>query len=296
MFYGGIEAGGTKFVCGIGNPQGEVIDKLVIPTTAPKETLSKVVEYFMQVQSEHRLHGLGLASFGPLDLNPTSDTYGFITSTPKQKWQHVNIKGELEKALNCEIPIDTDVNAAALAEYRWGAGINKNNVVYITVGTGVGGGALVNGQLLHGLLHPEMGHMRLGENNAESEFTGICPFHEHCLEGLASGPAIEAQWGIPAEKLPDDHPAWEIEAKYLAEGITNIILILSPEIIILGGGVMQQKKLFPKIHKHVQALLNNYIQKPEIVEKIEDYIVPAKLGKHAGLLGAIALALVEEKS
>lgn len=296
MLYGGIEAGGTKFVCGIGNPQGEVVDKLVIPTTAPKETLSKVVNYFAQVQSEHRLHGIGLASFGPLDLNPTSDTYGFITSTPKRKWQHVNIKGDLEKALNCEIPFDTDVNAAALAEHKWGAGINKNNVVYITVGTGIGGGALVNGQLLHGLLHPEMGHMRLGGNNAESEFTGICPFHEHCLEGLASGPAIKAQWGIPAEKLPDDHPAWEMEAKYLAEGITNIILILSPEIIILGGGVMQQKKLFPKIHKHVQALLNNYIQKPEIVENIEDYIVPAKLGRHAGLLGAIALALNERES
>ncbi len=296
MLYGGIEAGGTKFVCGIGNPQGEVLDKLVIPTTAPKETLSKVVEYFMQVQSEHSLNGLGLASFGPLDLNPHSDTYGFITSTPKQKWQHVNIKGELEKALNCEIYFDTDVNAAALAEHRWGAGIDKNNVVYITVGTGIGGGALVNGQLLHGLLHPEMGHMRLGENNAKSDFAGVCPFHKNCLEGLASGPAIEAQWGIPAEKLPDDHPAWEMEAKYLAEGIANIILILSPEIIILGGGVMRQRKLFPKIHKHVQALLNNYIQKPEIVENIEDYIVPAKLDKHAGLLGAIALALNEGES
>jgi fructokinase len=291
MLYGGIEAGGTKFVCGIGSREGEVVDRVVIPTSEPEETISQVVEYFYAIQQVHTLHGLGLASFGPIDLNPNSETFGFITSTPKQKWQYFDIKSQLENALNFEIPCDTDVNAAALAEHRWGAAIGIDNVVYITVGTGIGGGVMVNGQLNHGLLHPELGHMRLRGDCQNSEFVGVCPFHEFCLEGMASGPAIEAQWGQTAEELPQDHQAWEVEAKYLAEGIGNIILVLSPEMIILGGGVMSREILFPMIHKNVQTLLNGYIQKKEILDEIEHYIVPAKLGKQAGLLGAIALAI-----
>jgi fructokinase len=292
MFYGGIEAGGTKFVCGIGKRRGKVIDSAVFPTSNPEDTLEKVAAYFKDFQQEGgALEGIGLASFGPVDLNPASETYGFITSTPKKKWQFFDIIGTLENALGFEIPFDTDVNAAALAEHRWGAGLGINNIVYITVGTGIGGGVMVNGQLLHGLLHPEVGHMRLRGFKTASDFKGVCPYHDFCLEGLASGPAIEAQWGQPAHTLPPEHPAWEIEAQYLAEGVTNIILVLSPEVIILGGGVMEQKFLLPMIHRNVRKLLNNYIQKEKITEKIEEYIVHPKLGKQAGLLGAIALAI-----
>ncbi|MBN1314109.1 MAG: ROK family protein, partial [Anaerolineales bacterium] len=288
---GGIEAGGSKFVCGVGNRQGQVIDETVIPTTDPVSTIDQVVVYFQQFQSIHTLQAIGLASFGPIDLNPKSEHYGFITSTPKTRWQYFDIKGTLERALGFTIPCDTDVNAAVLAEHRWGAAMGVDNVVYMTVGTGIGGGVMVNGQLLHGLLHPELGHMRLRCNGDVSEFAGVCPFHDHCLEGLASGPAIKARWGREAHELPDDHPAWEIEARYLAEGVANVVLVLSPELVILGGGVMKRRFLFPMIHKNVLQLLNNYIQKPEILVKIDEYITPAKLNGHAGLLGAIALAI-----
>jgi fructokinase len=292
MLYGGIEAGGTKFVCGVGKRSGKVIDSVVFPTSEPEATVEQIITYFKDLQKEkHNLEGIGLASFGPIDLNPASKTFGFITSTPKKGWQFFDIKGMLENALGVEIPCDTDVNAAALAEHRWGAGLGIDNIVYITVGTGIGGGIMVNGQLLHGLLHPEVGHMRLRGNGKASDFRGVCPYHDFCLEGLASGPAIEAQWGQPAHTLPPEHPAWEAEAQYLAEGIANLILVLSPEVIILGGGVMQQKFLFPMIHRNVGKLLNNYIQREEITEKIVNYIVPPKLGKQAGLLGAIALGI-----
>lgn len=291
MVYGGIEAGGTKFVCGIGDQTGEVIERVVLPTTEPKATLAQVVAYFTNLAQSYHLERIGLATFGPVDLNPASETFGYITSTPKVKWGYFNIKGELEKALGFEVPCDTDVNGAALAEHLWGAGMGLKNIVYITVGTGIGGGVMVNGQLVHGLLHPEVGHMRLRGKHGKAAFKGVCPYHDFCLEGLASGPAIEAQWGQPADSLPPDHPAWVTEAQYLSEGIVNIILVLSPEKIILGGGVMEQKSLFPLIRRNVKQLLNNYIQRVEITEKIEQYIVPPKLGKQAGLLGAIALAL-----
>ena len=290
MLYGGIEAGGTKFVCGIGNQSGEVVDNITIPTFDPKRTINRVVNYFDNIQKKYPLAGLGLASFGPIDLNPKSETFGYITSTPKKQWQYFNIKGELEKLLHFKIPCDTDVNAAVLAEHRWGTARGIDNVVYITIGTGIGGGFMVNGQLVHGLLHPEIGHLRIRLNTINPDFKGVCPFHENCLEGMASGPAIKAQWGQSAETLPSNHPAWNIEADYLSEGITNIILTLSPEMIILGGGVMQQDFLFPKIHKRVKHLLNNYINKPEIIHHIDHYIVRSQLGKQAGLLGAIALA------
>jgi fructokinase len=291
MIYGGIEAGGTKFVCGIGNPDGEVLERVVIPTRDPEKTLGEVVDYFKEIEKRQKIHGIGLASFGPLDLDKDSPTYGYITSTPKLPWRHFNIKGELESVLNLTIPFDTDVNAAALAEYKWGAAQGKENVVYLTVGTGIGGGALVNGRLLHGLLHPEMGHILIRGDADSPEFSGVCPYHQHCLEGCASGPAMLSRWGIPPEDIPPDHPAWELEAQFLAEGLMNIILILSPNIIILGGGVMAQKSLFPMVRENVLRLLNGYIQNAVLLENIEEYIVPPKLGNNAGLLGAIALAL-----
>jgi fructokinase len=291
MIYGGIEAGGSKFVCGIGDAQGHVLDQITIPTSEPEETIEEVLGYFQRIQQNQPLQRIGLASFGPIDLNPASKTHGYITSTPKQKWQYFDIKGRLENSLGFSIPFDTDVNAAALAEHLWGVAVELENVVYITVGTGIGGGAMVNGRLNHGLLHPEMGHIRLRAEGSDQGFKGICPFHDYCLEGLASGPAIKSRWGLPAEELPENHPAWLDEAGYLAEGIANIILVISPEIVVLGGGVMQQDFLFPMIQEIVQRQLNSYIQRSEIIDQIENYIVPAMLGKQAGLLGAIALAI-----
>lgn len=288
MVIAGIEAGGTKFVCGVGTDQGEVLERASFPTTLPDETICQVVDYLVAMRTKYPWQSVGLASFGPIDLHPDSPTYGFITSTPKLAWQQTNIVGMLEQALGAHVCFETDVNAAALAEQRWGAARGKDNVVYITVGTGIGGGALINSKLVHGILHPEMGHMPI---RSMSDFQGICPFHKSCLEGLASGPAMQARWGMPADQLPPDHPAWQEEADHLAQGLVSIITILSPEIIVLGGGVMNQVHLLPLVHKAAQDLLNGYIDRPEVKENIERYIVPAGLGTNAGLLGAMALTL-----
>jgi fructokinase len=292
--YGGIEAGGTKFVCGIGTSDGKIIEKTSFKTTDPKSTLTNVIEYFSAMKESHSFSKIGLASFGPLDLNPDSPSFGYITSTAKKGWKDFNIKGTLENSLGINVSMDTDVNAAALAEQKWGNAQGKNITVYLTVGTGIGGGVVINGKLLHGLLHPEIGHMYIRNNHKQAQFKGNCPYHGDCLEGLASGPALQAIWNISAEKIPPEHVAWDYEAEFLAEGLANIILILSPEIIILGGGVMQQTFLFPSIRNKVKKLLNGYIQKQEILKNIEDYILPAKLGSNAGLLGAFALAFEEE--
>jgi fructokinase len=288
MVIAGIEAGGTKFVCGVGTDQGEVLERISFPTTLPGDTIRQAVEYLKSMRSKHPWQSIGLASFGPIDLHPDSSTYGFITSTPKLAWQQVDIVGVLEKALGTQVRFDTDVNAAALAEQRWGAARGKESVVYITVGTGIGGGALINGRVVHGILHPEMGHMPI---RSMSDFQGICPFHKSCLEGLASGPAMQARWGVPADQLPVGHPAWQEEADHIAQGLVSIITILSPEIIVLGGGVMNQVHLLPLVRKSVQELLNGYIDRPELNEKIDQYIVPAGLSSNAGLLGAMALTL-----
>jgi fructokinase len=288
MVIAGIEAGGTKFVCGVGTDQGEVLERVSFPTTLPSDTIHQAVDSLKSMHSKHPWQSVGLASFGPIDLHPNSPTYGFITSTPKLAWQQVNIIGMLEKALGTQVHFDTDVNAAALAEQRWGAARGKENVVYITVGTGIGGGALINGRVVHGILHPEMGHMPI---RSISDFQGICPFHKSCLEGLASGPAMHARWGVPADQLPVGHPAWQEEADHIAQGLVSIITILSPEVIVLGGGVLNQVHLLPLIRKSVQNLLNGYIDRPELNENIDQYIVPAGLGSNAGLLGAMALTL-----
>lgn len=288
MLIAGIEAGGTKFVCGIGNDQGEVLERVTLPTALPDETVHQAINYLSAMRIKYLWQSVGLASFGPVDLHPDSPTYGFITSTPKLAWQQTNIVGMFEKALGTKVFFDTDVNAAALAEQRWGAAKGKDSVVYITVGTGIGGGALINGKLVHGILHPEMGHMPI---RSMSDFQGICPFHKSCLEGLASGPAMQARWGVPADQLPFDHPAWQEEADHIAQGLVSIITTLSPEIIVLGGGVMNQVHLLPLVRKSVQSLLNGYIDRPELNENIDYYIVPAGLGSNAGLLGAMALTL-----
>ena len=285
--YGGIEAGGTKFVCVVGTGPDDIRARTRFPTTTPEETLSQAVDFFRPFAAE--LAGIGVGSFGPVDLNPRSSTYGYITTTPKPGWQNTNVKGYLEEALRVPVAFETDVNAAAWGEHRWGAAQDVDTFVYITVGTGIGGGAMVNGQLVHGLLHPEMGHMRIPHDREADPFDGICPFHGDCLEGLASGPAVAARWGQRGETLPPDHPAWDLEARYLGLAVANLVCTLSPQRIILGGGVMHQRHLFPRIRQVVQDALAGYVNSPALKEAIEDYIVPPGLGDHAGVLGALAL-------
>ncbi len=295
--FGGIEAGGTKFVCILASGAEDIRAEARFPTTFPGETIQLAVDFFRQGQKEHgELSAIGIASFGPLDLDRNSPTYGYITSTPKPGWVNTDFAGMIRRALSLPIGFDTDVNAAALGEWRWGAARGLDTFVYLTIGTGIGGGGMVNGQLMHGLLHPEMGHLCIPHNQATDSFAGICPFHGDCLEGLASGPAIESRWGQRGVTLPLDHPAWKLEAHYLALGVANLIYTLSPQKIILGGGVMQQAHLFPLIRRKVQTLLGGYLQSPAILENIDDYIVLPALGKRAGVLGALALAMDAAKS
>lgn len=286
MIIGAIEAGGTKFICGIIDSNGNILEKINFPTETPEITLTKVINFFQN----KNISAIGLGCFGPIDLNPSSENYGCITTTPKLSWRNFNILNYLKKYFQIPIIFDTDVNGAALGESLWGAGKNLKNCVYLTIGTGIGGGALVEGNLVHGLLHPEMGHMFI-KVHPEDNFEGICPYHKNCLEGLASGPAIEKRWNTKAYNLPADHKAWELEAYYLAQGIVNLILSLSPEKIILGGGVMKQEHLFPLIRKEVTKILNNYVSTKTILENIDDYIVYPQLKDNAGLLGAAALVL-----
>jgi fructokinase len=290
--YGGIEAGGTKFVCGIGNEAGQLLERTAFPTTTPDETIGRAVEYF--VGQPQPLEGIGIASFGPIDLNPRSAKFGYITSTPKSGWGDTDFAGAMRRGTGLPVAFDTDVNAAALGEARWGAAQGMDTFLYLTVGTGLGGGGMVNGRLMHGLVHPEMGHIRVPHDRSADRFPGCCPFHGDCLEGLVSGPALEARWEQRGERLPPDHPAWELEARYLALGLVTWICTLSPQRIILGGGVMRQADLFGRIRREVLELLNGYIQAPEILERIDQYIVPPGLGGNAGVLGAIALALMRE--
>ncbi len=291
--YGGIEAGGTKFVCAVGTGPEDVRDTVRFATTSPEACIQQSVTFFEEAQKRHGpLAAIGIASFGPLDPNPGSPTFGYITTTPKTGWAHTDLAGPIGTAFHVPIGFDTDVNGAALGESRWGAAQGLDTFVYLTIGTGIGGGAMVNGRLVHGLLHPEMGHVLIPHDRQEDPFNGVCPYHGDCLEGLASGPAIEQRWNQRAEQLPPDHPAWDLEANYLAHGIVPQIYILSPQRIIMGGGVMEQAHLFPGVRRYVGKILNGYIQMPAILEDIEHYIVPPGLGNRAGVLGAIALAQI----
>ena len=287
--WGAIEAGGTKFVCAVGTGPDDLWAEVRFPTTTPEETIGRAIQFFQQSQKEP-LTAIGIASFGPVDLNPDSPTFGYITDTPKPGWASTDFAETIRRALGVPVGFDTDVNVAALGEYCWGAAQGLDTFVYLTIGTGIGQGGMVNGKLIHGLLHPEMGHIRIPHERDRDPYPGSCPFHGDCLEGLAAGPALEERWGQPGETLPADHPAWLLEADYLAFGLVNIIYILSPQRIILGGGVMQQHQLFPLVRRRVQALLNDYLPVPAILDQIEDYIVPPGLGNRSGVLGAIALA------
>lgn len=289
---GGIEAGGTKFVCAVGTAPDDIRAEVRFPTTNPAETLAHAITFFQAQQARYgQLVAIGVAAFGPADPHLASPTYGYITTTPKPGWQHTNVVGPLGAALGVPIAFDTDVNGAALGEHRWGAAQDVATFIYLTIGTGVGGGVMVNGSLLHGLVHPELGHICVPRDPATDPYPGHCPFHGDCLEGLTCGPALAARWGMPAQQLPPEHPAWALQAHYLALALQSFICMLSPQRIIMGGGVMDQPHLLPMIRTNVQRYLNGYIQAAALQEGgLADYIVAPRLGNRAGVLGAIALA------
>ncbi len=292
--YGGIEAGGTKFVCAVGSDP-ENLQEIRFDTTEPNETISHAIEYLKEQSSKKQLSAIGIGSFGPIDINEKSPTYGYITSTPKKYWKHIDFIGKIKQAFDIPIGFDTDVNVAALGEYCWGAGKGLTDFIYLTIGTGIGGGGMVNGKFLHGLVHPEMGHIFI-PRHIEDNYEGICPFHKNnCFEGLASGPAIEERLGYSAEYISENHNIWDLEAYYISLALVNYICMLSPQRIIIGGGIMKQRHLISLIHNKVRTMLNNYIQYDEITKYIEDYIVLPKLGNRSGILGAIALAKQQRK-
>ena len=285
---GAIEAGGTKFVCAVGSkPEDLKITQL--PTTAPGATTASAVA-FLREHSGDQLQAVGIGSFGPVDLCPSSPTFGYITSTPKSGWQNYDFAGAVRTALGVPVGFDTDVNAAALGEARWGAAQSLSDFLYLTIGTGIGGGAIVNGRVLHGLLHPEMGHIRIPHDFSRDPYAGSCPFHGDCLEGLASGPAMQQRWGVPPEDLPANHAAWALEAHYLALGLANWVCTLSPRCILLGGGVMRQEWLFEMIREEFARLLNGYVRAKELTENLDRYVIPPKLGNQSGIIGALVLA------
>jgi len=289
--YGGIEAGGTKFVCAVGNEKGKITQQVTIPTTTPNETMPQVISFFNEMNRTAPIDAFGIGSFGPVDPNIDSETYGYITSTPKTAWTQYNLLGAIQREFNVPIGFDTDVNAACLGEYYWGAGKGLKTFMYITVGTGVGAGIMTEGKLLHGLMHPEAGHIFVPHDKEKDPFEGVCPFHQDCLEGLASGPAINKRWNVDASlDLSDTHPGWDLESDYLAYALANYIMILSPQRIIMGGGVMKQTHLLGKIRPKVLAFLNGYIKQNRILFDIENYIVSPGLGVQSGIYGAIALA------
>lgn len=285
MLFGVLEAGGTKMVCAIGDEKGTIKDRISIPTETPEITMPKLLNYFRA----NPVDAIGIGTFGPADLNEESPTYGYITTTPKLAWRNFDIRGAFVKEFAVPVGFDTDVNAAALGEATFGCMKGVGNGIYITIGTGVGVGVLVNHHLLHGMLHPEGGHILL-EKNPLDTFSGCCPYHSTCFEGLAAGPSIEKRYGKKAIELKDNAEVWELEAEYIAKALVNYILILSPERIVLGGGVMHQEQLFPLIREKTLKLLNGYVNTKQIND-IEHYIVAPTLNDNQGILGCIRLAM-----
>ncbi len=294
--YGGVEAGGTKFVCCVASGPGNIVEEVRFATTTPEETLKKTVQFFEPFVKDGRIKSIGVGCFGPLDLDPSSPTYGFITATPKPGWSQADVRGTIQRALGVPVLFDMDVNAAGVGEAIWGASRGLDPSLYLTIGTGIGGGYIRDGKPLIGMLNLEMGHLRLPHDRERDPFDGICPFHGDCFEGLANGPAIEKRLGIKGALVPEADPYWDIEADYIASALMNYILTLSPRRIILGGGVMQREFLFPKVRSRVKALLNGYVNSKAILEDIDQYIVPPGLGNQSGSMGAIALAMQYEET
>lgn len=292
MRLGALEAGGTKMVCAIGDETGKIFEQISIPTRTPENTIPEIIDYFQRAQIE----ALGIGCFGPINPDRQSAAYGYITSTPKLAWANFNIVNAFEKELNCPVGFDTDVNGSVLGEVTFGQAKGKSCVVYVTIGTGVGAGIYIEGKLLHGMLHPEAGHVMIQRREGDN-YQGKCPYHKTCLEGMAAGPAVEERWGRKAVELKDRKEVWDLEAYYIAQALTGYILTLSPEMIILGGGIMHQEQLFPMIRSYVKEMLGGYIRTEEL-ENMENYIVPASLNDDQGIMGALELgrrALAEGK-
>ena len=285
MLIGALEAGGTKMVCAVGKEDGSVLEQVSIPTTTPEAAILQILEYF----TSKEIGALGVAAFGPVDVKPASPTYGFILNTPKIPWRNCDLLGQLKRELAIPIGLDTDVNGSCLGEMTYGCARGLENVIYITIGTGVGVGVCCGGKLVHGMLHPEGGHILLSRHPKDPK-GGICPNHPNCLEGFACGPSIEARWGKKAAELADEPLVWEIESYYIAQALVDFIMILSPQKIILGGGVMHQEQLFPLIRRQVKEMVGGYLSTPEL-EDLEHYIVPASLGGDQGIMGCIKLGL-----
>ncbi|MBQ7943419.1 MAG: ROK family protein [Lachnospiraceae bacterium] len=285
MLYGAIEAGGTKMVVAVVEDTGEIKEKLTIPTTTPEETMPQIIDFL----KDKAVKAVGVGSFGPVDVVEDSPTYGCIMNTPKLAWKNFDLVGALKDGLGLPVGLDTDVNAACLGEMTYGCAKGVKNVVYITIGTGIGAGIAVDGKLLHGMMHPEAGHIIIPKRLADRG-QSVCPYHDSCFEGLASGPSIEARWGKKAYELVDNQVVWELESEYIAKGLMNMILTLSPQKIILGGGVMHQTQLFPLIREKVTELLNHYYDTRELAD-MDNYIVPASLNDNQGILGAAVLAM-----
>ena len=280
---GALEAGGTKMVMAVGLQDGTILSRESIPTLRPEETVPAIIRYFREQEAE----AVGIGSFGPIDLRKKSLTYGYIKNTPKPGWKDYDLLGTIGNALGVPMAFETDVNAAALGEYVYGAAKGLDSCLYMTVGTGIGIGVILDGKPLHGALHPEGGHILLKPRAGES-FKGNCPYHEYCFEGMASGPAIQAKWGRPARELAGKEEVWEAESDYIAQALADFILTLSPEKVILGGGVMKQEQLFPAIRRKVSRFLNGYLSIPAL-DDMDSYIIPASLNDNQGILGCIAL-------
>ena len=291
-FLGAVEAGGTKFVVAIGNDRGEILAQERFPTADPASTLAATCAILRQHgAAAGPLAAIGVASFGPVELDRTCTRYGFIGQTPKAGWSGIDITGPLAREFGCPIGFDTDVNAAALAEHRWGAARDIKNLVYLTVGTGIGGGVIVDGSPIHGLVHPEIGHIYPRRHALDLGFEGVCPFHGDCLEGVASGPAIIARTGASLQQLAATHSQWEIEADYLGQLCAQLVVTVSPQRIVMGGGVMSQTQLLPLIRQRMRHWLGGYIDRPEILARVDRYVVAPELGDRAGVFGALVLAM-----
>jgi fructokinase len=289
--FGAVEAGGTKFVVALGNERGEILAQERFPTTDPVSTLAATSAFLRQGRTFGSLAAIGVGSFGPVELDKGSSRYGFITNTPKAGWSGTDIAGTLAREFACPIGFDTDVNAAALAEHRWGAARDVDNLVYLTIGTGIGGGVIVDGSPIHGLVHPEIGHIYPRRHPLDLGFEGVCPFHRDCMEGVASGPAILARSGASLQQLEETHSQWEIEADYLGQLCAQLVVTISPKRIVMGGGVMSQVRLLPLIRRRMAHWLGGYIDRTEILGGADRYVVAPGLGDRAGVLGALALAV-----
>ena len=285
MRLGALEAGGTKMVLAVGDENGNIFERISIPTQTPEETMPEMISYFKKKEIE----ALGIGCFGPIDLSSDSPTYGYITSTPKLEWQKFDIVGAFIEALHVPVGFDTDVNASALGEATFGITKGLDCSLYLTVGTGIGAGIYMDGSLLHGMLHPEAGHIMMRRHTAD-EYEGACPFHKDCFEGLASGPAIEERWGMKAVELADRPEVWEMEAYYIAQALVNYSMVLSPRRMVLGGGVMKQEQLFPLVRKYFAHLMAGYVRTKEL-EDLNSYIVPCSLNDNQGIMGCLQLAV-----